>query len=439
MAKITLADFNSLQARVTAILGVGSGTSGYGQTMASSQLPAGRKVKALEYDLLMQDVTKGIKHQSGTTPSSPSFNVGQKVKYAEFAELTLLVSDLETNKMEYAVASRSVVANAFEVQTPTVWGSGSAKAITTEVSLTWPSYDHARHFFNSGGAITLNMSHNSTASVHDESWQMALASIGTITLSALATSKTGSNGTVVVNGFYNLTSSYQEILNAASAGSSTYASNTVMVYGKVVGSVMTLRFVLSDNYTNPVISYDTVQAETKVSLGYAKAVNPLTGILTPTFGNPTPFESFSSLNEFALDTETNLVLSSNVAWYNSGTSKIIFTNDGSIVYDGAGSGTFAGPTRYVLYTLPSAGSEYEVSFTPTQAQISGTCTVFGIPLSSVPPTGTGWVNLGTDQMITVYQPTNGSDSYLTGELSFRKVGGDAVTYVAPKLVNISIG
>lgn len=428
MAKITLSDFNSRQSRVANILGNGTGQSGYGQTLESTQL-ASQKIKASDYTKLIQDISKCNLHQVGSPVSSPTFAQGQKIKNSDFVALDAAILLIETNKMAYAPASRTVVANAYEVTTPTTWGNGSTSSITAEISMTWPSYDKARHFFNSGGAITLTLSHNSTATTHDSSWQTALNSIGTITLSALTSTKSGTNGTVITNGFYNLGTSYSTVVDAANAGNSTYSSNAVMVRAKVVGAVLTFSVSLSDNYTNADLAYDTLQGSTKVSLGYAKAVNPLVGIATPTFATVSPFPS-ATPSLYWNSNETEMFSESSVAGYGGnigGEASITFKSDGSITYGGLNTASSAGPTVYT--TLPGAGVgvNYEISvqFFSYNDGPGASLTAFG-QTGWPPPLGqSSWFSLGTDRTITLVQPSNGGsglyDSSVVGMIFIRDV------------------
>lgn len=428
MAKITLGDFNSRQSRVAAILGNGAGQSGYGQTLVSAQLPP-QKIRASDYMALMQDLSKCNVHQTGTALVSPVFVAGQKIKSSDLVALDATILDIETNKMAYAPASRTVVANAYEVTTPTTWGNGTTASISAEVSMTWPSYDNARHFFNSGGAITLNLTHNSSTTTHDASWQTALNSIGTITLGALTSSKSGTNGTVVTNGFYNLSTGYTTVIDAANAGTSSYATNAVMVQAKVVGSVLTFRVSLSDNYTNTDPTYDTLQGATKVSFGYAKAVNPLTGIATPAFATVTPFPSAtpalywnSNLNE--MFSESHL---GGLGGYVGGEAHITFKSDGTIVYGGLNTVVSDGPTVYT--TMPGAGvgndCEIAVQFFSYNDGGNASVNVFG-QTTWPPQLGmSSWVSLNADRTITLTQPTNGGsgtfNSSVVGMIYIRSI------------------
>ena len=60
---ITAAGFNSLQSRVSNIMGTGSGDSGYGQTLASAQVAVTDIVQATDMINLKTDVDKANNHR----------------------------------------------------------------------------------------------------------------------------------------------------------------------------------------------------------------------------------------------------------------------------------------------------------------------------------------------------------------------------------------
>ena len=69
---ITAARYNNAQARVAAIMGTGSTTEGYGQTLNSSQVSTALTVTAQHVNDLYTDLVAGRIHQTGGTPNSVS-------------------------------------------------------------------------------------------------------------------------------------------------------------------------------------------------------------------------------------------------------------------------------------------------------------------------------------------------------------------------------
>jgi hypothetical protein len=78
---ITAARYNIIQARVAAVIGLGSGDEGYGQARTSSTAAVGATITAQDMTNLFTDMTKIRLHQSGSVPTeiaSPS--VGDTVE-----------------------------------------------------------------------------------------------------------------------------------------------------------------------------------------------------------------------------------------------------------------------------------------------------------------------------------------------------------------------
>ena len=72
MALITASRYNTLQSSVEGIMGTGSGDSGYGQTLASSQVSQGTVIEASHMANLYTDMIKARRHQTGATPNTLS-------------------------------------------------------------------------------------------------------------------------------------------------------------------------------------------------------------------------------------------------------------------------------------------------------------------------------------------------------------------------------
>ena len=65
---ITAARYNIIQARVAAVIGLGSGDEGYGQARTSSTAAVGATITAQDMTNLFTDMTKIRLHQSGSVP-----------------------------------------------------------------------------------------------------------------------------------------------------------------------------------------------------------------------------------------------------------------------------------------------------------------------------------------------------------------------------------
>ena len=66
---ITAARYNIIQARIAAVIGVGSGDEGYGQARASQTVAVGATITAQDMANLFTDMTKIRLHQTGSVPA----------------------------------------------------------------------------------------------------------------------------------------------------------------------------------------------------------------------------------------------------------------------------------------------------------------------------------------------------------------------------------
>ena len=66
---ITAARYNIIQARIAAVIGLGSGDEGYGQARTSSTVAVGATITAQDMQNLFTDMTKIRLHQTGSVPA----------------------------------------------------------------------------------------------------------------------------------------------------------------------------------------------------------------------------------------------------------------------------------------------------------------------------------------------------------------------------------
>lgn len=242
---INAADYNGLQSRIANILGNGSGTSGYGQSLSSSQVTANvTNITASRMDQLRTDMNKAYAHQENTNSNLGNIQVGNIVganasntgstagvgtsnmtdSTKGFNDYFSLMTTIENNKLTVDPNQASVEA-AITSQRTTAWNG----TITHSFTVTFNNADHRRHFFNAGGEIrfTANISGGSGAKTND--WRTMLSNMGTIKFNYTNTTSTGT-GTGSSIGNYDLSGSYQQIFQKS--GSGVYAENDYIVRAK---------------------------------------------------------------------------------------------------------------------------------------------------------------------------------------------------------------
>ena len=114
MALITASRYNTLQSSVEGIMGTGSGDSGYGQSLASSQVSQGTVIEASHMANLYTDMIKARRHQTGATPNTlSSITVGDLIKENDVAggkgivQYEALAVSINTDKLNIYTADTS--------------------------------------------------------------------------------------------------------------------------------------------------------------------------------------------------------------------------------------------------------------------------------------------------------------------------------------------
>ena len=220
--RASAADFNAIQSVISSVMGLGTGTTGYGQGIASTPVSANSLISETQWDNLRSDLTKARVHQTGNAVSTTSTASGSpwqtlfdvtsstvlsetiRFQYQDFADngvnaqrLSVAASQLTPNT---TLSTNTFVSN---------WGSPGNVAIShtitvsfggyTSGSLTVSAADHARCFFNAGGSIQIRSSRTGTAATtKDTDWTNMLGNgtinsgFGDFTLRATTSTFTGS-------------------------------------------------------------------------------------------------------------------------------------------------------------------------------------------------------------------------------------------------------
>ena len=253
---------NTTANQLNTVYGIGNGNAGYGQTILPT-VTTGTTVSYTNWQNLI-NVSKTIgSHQSTAITALNPPAQGDTIQ--ALAAISTNLTSLYTNRLN-AVAQGTTYNNV--VTTATTWTS----AITFTHTVTFPSADQARYFFNAGGQLSLNFSHPTGAGMN-ALWNTLATACGTITLSALSSgsatiagvsytgvNKVGGSGTPTTllnsNGYYALSTSYVQIFKQiATTGPAGYTGSFITVdvlsNGTVgtngdKGSVITFRVIFDE-------------------------------------------------------------------------------------------------------------------------------------------------------------------------------------------------
>jgi len=288
---ITAARYNNIQARIATVLGIGSGTDGYGQTLNSSTVSVGATVTAQDMQNLYDDMVAARVHQNGTIPTSiASISIADVIAedvstdpngaakgYADFESL---MPNIETDKFLVDVTQASLE-SAISSTRVSAWNG----TLTHEFSITFNSADDRRHFFNAGGEIRLTASLTSPSGSKSTDWATMLSNMGIVKLGYTNTISTGS-GTGSAIGNYDLTGSYQNIFNKT--GSGLYTENDYNVQAREVSpSVIQIRVLFQDDDTGDPGTDENVSGTLTSTIQQYRATGIYVEVDTPSYSNDT--------------------------------------------------------------------------------------------------------------------------------------------------------
>jgi hypothetical protein len=214
-SNIAAADYVTIQNKAESLLGTGSLTRGYGQTVQSTDVFTGNAITKAQWDLLRFDVINIRLHQDGVLPNIVQVNVGDPIVYGGSNPNTNYDTLLETaiiNRFQIA-NNQSVITSRGTASTSSAW-SASASVVVT---VTFSNATDARYFFNSGGKIRIAPTlTGGSATAQINAWRNILTTVGTRSF--------GADTDPFVN-YYTLTDSYQTYFQ--SSLSTPYSANNI--------------------------------------------------------------------------------------------------------------------------------------------------------------------------------------------------------------------
>ena len=273
---VRVPDYNSIRTTIVNVMGTGSATTGYGQTILSSAVAVSDFVSKPQWDNLRYDIVNAIVHQTGSLPTIHEPAVGELVRYASNLpnfQYNTLANQANTNRFDIGAGQYAVEPKA--TRTTAVSFSNS---VSTTVTVTFATADQARFFFNSGGKIRFSSQFvDSLGTSQSSGWATILQNLGTVSF--------GGN-TPAIN-FYTLTNAPQTFYDRGISG--TYSMNTwrLQAYSNVannsLGTATTLTFVSTwiDSYTDPGFPPpgDLVQGSMTLNVSQLRATGALYPLL----------------------------------------------------------------------------------------------------------------------------------------------------------------
>jgi hypothetical protein len=269
-AIIKESDYNTIRNRIVSILGTGSGTSGWGQTIVSQPVVEGSKVSVNEWSNLRYDILNAYVHITGSVPTTFNPTVSNTIRYSNtfgpsaalpdspITQYNQWIDAIINDKWTVASPSQSSIEVASPTSTtwPGTYGAFWTSKIQCTVSFSWPTATAARHFFNSGGQLRLTSSRSGGSPTSQcLSWTSLLNSAGTRQFGG----NLPGTGTSPANGqnWYRLTNSYNTFYSVSASspygGNSYRISSRCPVANNSTGTATSMEFLLEfvDNYVDP--------------------------------------------------------------------------------------------------------------------------------------------------------------------------------------------
>ena len=307
--------FTTTAGGLTDIWATGATDKGWGQSGFTSASVAGT-VTATQWAQLVNNLASSGSQTNTTLTSRTAPTVGDTISI--LAALSADITSVTTNRGNAAASGTEYGTFSGTTSKTSATGSGQAAwTITVTHTVTFPSADQARYFWNAGGIVRLKYGKSSTGTDNDPEWNALAGYCGTINLtgrvagaaqtiagqSYTGTTRIGGSGgtqttLATTTGWYNLTGSPTTIFKLHNA-TSPYTGEFIQTTATATSStVLTLVTTWSDDgssgagrSSNITGGTDTASPATTIT-GTAPTtlvtyLPPSTASLTNSWGTPT--------------------------------------------------------------------------------------------------------------------------------------------------------
>ena len=247
--QITAARYNVIQSTVSNVLNIGSGDSGYGQTLQSSQVAQNQLIEDDHMNTLRLDIRKAYLHQNNSYPTLAVVSTANTVDDSNglnnsYTLFESLATNINTNRNTISAGRLTTGATASSYVRTTSWNATRVGNFT----VTFASINAARHFFNAGGAVQIDMNVTAGTTKNDDWNTLFNTNMGTLTFANLDSSRSGSGGTLTSSVCYTtLTTTFQTVYTTTATG--TYDTNNFNIQVKftdVSNLVIEFQITLND-------------------------------------------------------------------------------------------------------------------------------------------------------------------------------------------------
>jgi len=261
---IEATDYNTFAGNTTAglnrVWSTGSGDAGWGQTDIATVTAGTNTVTATQWATIVNNLaTSGT--QTNTTLTSRTAPVAGNI-IGILANVSTDITSVTTNRGNAIASGTEYGTFTGTTSKTTATGSGQAAwTITFTHTVTFPSADQARYFWNAGGIVRLKYGKSSTGTDNDPDWNTFAGQCGSINLTGRVNSNSqtiaaqaytgttrlgGTGGTqttlATTTGWYNLTgvaTTIFQLNNATAPYSGEYIRTTATATSTTVLTLVT--------------------------------------------------------------------------------------------------------------------------------------------------------------------------------------------------------
>jgi len=252
---IQASDYNTFQTNLNAIWSTGSGDSGWGQT-AIAAVSASGIVTATNWATLVNNLATSGAQTSTTITSRSAPTTGTLISI--LPAVSTDITNCTTNRGNAASSGGEVgYASGTTAKTgATSNGAQGAWQIQFTHTVTFPSANQARYFFNAGGRIRLQYGKSSTGTDLDPDWNTFAGQPGSLYITGIAGNKTiaavnytgttrigGTGGTQAIlstgTGWYALTGTLSNLFQLTNAAA-PYTGEYILTQASATATALTL-------------------------------------------------------------------------------------------------------------------------------------------------------------------------------------------------------
>lgn len=298
-------------ANLNDIWATGSGDKGWGQT-ALGNPAAGSTVTATQWAGLVNNLAAAGSQTNTSITSRTAPTAGDTISI--LAALNTDLTSCTTNRGSAAASGTEYGTFSGTTSKTTATGSGaSAWTITFTHTVTFPSADQARYFWNAGGIVRLKYGKSSTGTDTDPDWNTLAGQCGSINITGrvngasqtiagqayTGTTRIGGTGgtqttLTTTTGWYNLTTSPVTIFqlnNSTSPYTGEYIQTTATATSSTVLTLVTTWVDTGSGQTSNITGGTATTSPSTTITGTAPTtlvtyIPPSTTYLTNTWGTP---------------------------------------------------------------------------------------------------------------------------------------------------------